>query len=201
MLMARAVGSTGTVIAIEPDQKNLALLLKNLKLLEYPNVAVHSAGLGDEQALARIAVAGAANRGTSNLRPGAGGVTQPLLVQRLDHVLNTSQLERINFLKMDIEGFEHKAILGMGSLLNQIDILTCEVDPNFLRQCGSSANELFDSLLSQGFTSYCAQPNSTGRWVRSGPEFDIDSKYSHHFDALFCRNVSTELQEMIDSDA
>ena len=199
MLMARAVGPTGTVIAIEPDQKNLALLLKNLNLLEHPNVAVHSAGLGDEQVVARIAVAGAANRGTSNLRPGAAGVTQPLLVQRLDHILNMKKLERINFLKMDIEGFEHKAIKGMGSLLDQIDSLTCEVDPNFLQQCGSSANELFDALLTRGFTSYCAQPNSTGMWVRSGPEFNIESKQSHHFDALFCRAVSNEIQTMINN--
>lgn len=196
MLMSSAVGPKGTVLAIEPDHQNLALLLRNLRLLDYQNVVIHSSGLGDEQSFASIAIADAANRGTSNLRPGANGASQPLLVQRLDHILNTNQTGRINFLKMDIEGFEHKAILGMGSLIDQIDCLTCEVDPNFLRQCGSSADALFDTLLNLGFKSYCAQPNSVDKWFLSGADFRISSERSHHFDALFCRNVGVELQKL-----
>jgi hypothetical protein len=119
------------------------------------------------------------------------------LVSRFDEVVPREAFARINLVKIDVEGFEHKAILGMGQLLDRVDFLTCEVDRGYLAQCGTTPEAIFETLKSHGFSSYCAQPNSVGNWVPSGPDFAIDVKESHHFDALFCRRTTPALERFI----
>lgn len=198
MLMASAVGANGTVLAFEPDLQNLAALLQNLKQIECNNVIVQSLALTDEQGLFRIALAPQDNRGTSNLRPGETGPSQPILATRLDNLLKDVSDERIRLVKMDIEGFEHKAIVGMGRLIDRIDCLTCEVNPQFLQQCGSDPEEIFRYMREHGFMSFCAEPSSNGRWVKSDHNYKIEAAHSTHFDALFCREIGTELRPLID---
>lgn len=197
MLMSTAVGPQGRVFAFEPELQNLSVLLENLRQLEFGNVVVQSTGLSDEALIARISLAPEGNRGTSNLRPGELGPTQPLLVSRLDRLLDDRLVDRVKLVKIDIEGFEHKAILGMGRLLDRVDYLTCEVDPKYLKQCGTSAGALFEALGRHGFKSLCAQPNSDTKWTPSGPDYRIETPHSYHFDVLFYREIGPELQPLI----
>lgn len=197
MLMSNAVGAAGIVIAFELDRINLDALLKNLKLLKNNNVVVQSMAVSDAPGLVRISLAGDFNRGTSNLRPDGTGPSQPVFANRLDVLLGAVTESRIRLVKMDIEGFEHKALLGMGALLERTDYLICEVSPPFLEQCGSSAQEIFNTMYAFGFTSYCAAPNSNGQWIKSDAGYHIQAAQSHHFDALFCRTVNAPLRALI----
>lgn len=197
MLMSKAVGADGIVMAFEPDRINLAALLENIKFLEHDNVIVQSIAVSDEAGVVRISLADAANRGTSNLRPDGIGPSQPVLVTRLERLLGEMTDERIRLVKMDIEGFEYKAIRGMGALLERIDYLTAEISPLFLAQCGSSAQEIFDTMHAHGFISFCSEPNSDGQWVKSDANYNIKASKSYHFDALFCRQVGGPLRALI----
>lgn len=191
MLMSQAVGESGRVLAFEPDHGNLEMLLLNLTGLAHRNVVVNSFALSDAASLAEIAIAGEGNRGQSNLRPTTHGQLrlQPVLATRLDDLLLAAVERRIALVKIDVEGYEQKVIDGMSGLLDKIDVLTCEIDPSYLKACGSDANRLFETLWRAGFVSYCAQPNSDGKWQPGGPDFRIEVAHSQHFDALFCRSV------------
>ena len=199
MLMSKAVGAKGNVVAFEPDFENLGRLLENLRQLPYANVLVLSVGVGDETCIARIAAGVEGNAGTANLRPGQQGPTKPLIVGRIDQILSPDDFKRVSLVKIDIEGLEHKAILGMGNLLDNVEVLTCEVDPGYLQQCGTSPSAIFELMISRGFSSFCAQPNSNGKWQRSGPDFQINVKESFHFDAMFCRSVTPALRSLIEA--
>ena len=199
MLMSQAVGENGTVVAFEPDLGNLQLLLENLKLLPHRNVIVQSIALADCNEIATIEISGEENRGKSNLRPNGGGMSQPVLTTRFDALFPQEIQKRIAFTKIDVEGFEHKVIDGMGAFLERIDVMTCEVDPKYLESCGTSARALFNVVNQHGFQSYCAQPNSDGKWTRSDADFTINAEHSQHFDALFCRRIPERLRPLIDS--
>lgn len=199
MLMSQAVGAQGRVFAFEPDLGNLESLLRNLALLEQRNVVVNSLALSDAAAVAQIAVAAEGNRGMSNLRPAGGDQMQPVLATRLDALLSGLPQARIGLVKIDVEGYEQKVIDGMGRLLDQVDVLVCEVDPAYLKACGADAGALFELLWRAGFSSYCAQPNSNDKWFAAGPDFRIEVEHSQHFDAMFCkRPAHAELQGLID---
>jgi FkbM family methyltransferase len=200
MLMSKGVGASGRVLAFEPDLGNIELLLRNLALLDHRNVAVQSLALSDAAGMAEIAVSGEGNRGQSNLRPEGGDRVQAVLVARLDDLLSSTIDRRIALVKIDVEGYEQRVIDGMGRLLDRVDVLTCEVDPKYLKACGSDATKLFDTLWRAGFSSYCAQPNSNGLWRPSGPDFHIEVAHSQHFDALFCRRLGNpELATLVDN--
>lgn len=198
MLMSKAVGATGFVVAFEPEVANLAQLLENIRQLPYSNVLVQSIGVGDKPCIARIAASIEGNAGTANLRPGQNGATKPLIVGRIDSILPSVEFKKISLVKIDIEGLEYKAILGMGELLDNVEVLTCEIDPRYLQQCGTSPSAIFELMTSRGFSSYCAQPNSNAKWQRSGPNFQINVKESFHFDAMFCRSMTPALQALIE---
>jgi FkbM family methyltransferase len=199
MLMSMAVGASGKVLAFEPDTQNLERLLENLRQLPVSNVIVQSVGAGDRLEFAGIAAGHLGNAGTSHLRPNAVGPTRPMLVARIDQVLPATELGTIALVKIDVEGFEHKAILGMGALLDSTNVVICEIDRAFLRDCGSSPEAVFATMEGHGFLSFCAQPNSKERWRRSGPDYKIEVRESSHYDALFCKSVPPELSALIEA--
>lgn len=200
LLMSGAVGHDGLVLAFEPVAQHMALLLRNIRGAKHGNVIAQSLALSDESGAARISLSSEYNAGTPNLRPGESGPSQPILVTRLDRLVNDSHFSRIGFVKIDIEGFEFKAIQGMGQLIDRVDYLACEVNPQFLQQCGSSAEAVFRYMRDHGFTSFCAEPLSNGQWVASDHNYTIQAMWGHHFDALFCREVGEALRPLIHSE-
>lgn len=200
LLMSKAVGPRGLVYAFEPEPQNLGLLLKNVGIAAHRNIVVSSFALSDSWSIAQISISDAYSRGKPNLRPNQSGQTQPVLAVRLDSVLTLSGDQRISFLKIDIEGYEFRAIRGLGDLLKRVDMLTCEVNHQFLAQCGTSALELFDYLRAGGFAhSYCTEPVGDDRWVRSDQSFLVKTDKGQHFDALFCREEPASLAALVGS--
>ena len=195
LLMSQAVGATGSVIAFEPDHNNLRRLLENTKNLQFQNVAIVSLALADIESLARIEIASIENTGRSNLRQvESNSLSQPVLISRLGNILELEKPIDISFAKIDVEGFEFKVIKGMGNYLDNIQALTCEINHEFLEQCGSSAKELFGHMNENGFISFCAEANSNDRWEKS--DFDFNCRLNH-FDVLFSREIGARIDALI----
>jgi len=56
------------------------------------------------------------------------------------------------FIKVDVEGYEHKVLRGMPCLLSRNEVrLLVEVTPGWLVETGASAEQLFSTLYSYGF--------------------------------------------------
>lgn len=195
LLMSQIVGATGSVIAFEPDHNNLRRLLENTKNLQFQNIAIASLALADIESLVRMEIANIENTGMSNLRHAeSNSLSQPVLVSRLANLMEFVTPINISLVKIDVEGFEFKVIKGMGDYLNNIQALTCEINHEFLEQCGSSAKELFGYMNEHGFVSYCAEGNSNDKWEKSG--FNFKSRLNH-FDVLFSRKIDDRVNALI----
>jgi FkbM family methyltransferase len=91
----------------------------------------------------------------------------------LDDYIEARQIERIAFLKMDVEGWEPHALQGARRALTSGKVAAAfvEVAPDSLRRTGTSAADLLHLLEGFGFDLYfCAMwdsPDPHGsRWVR-----------------------------------
>lgn len=114
LLLSRAVGITGQVIAIEPDRRNAAWLRWHTRLNHISNVHV-------------VVGAVAARRGTVTFSPGpthttgrvvlSGGDGRPVTAYRLDDLVFGGGMQVPALVKMDIEGGEADALAGAGDLL------------------------------------------------------------------------------------
>ncbi|MEO7936720.1 MAG: FkbM family methyltransferase [Dokdonella sp.] len=104
MMAAQLVGPQGRVIAIEPMDKNLQLIYLGIEFNKFKNVDVFPFGASDRSGIVAIVT----DPGTSNaLVQSAPSSRRPSLhapTRSLDSMC--AEIERVDFMKIDIEGHE-----------------------------------------------------------------------------------------------
>lgn len=134
LLASNLVGNNGKVIAIEPDPQNLDILKINLKLNSIKNVTVITKALYSKNA----ATLGFHQDGVmSKLVNSKKEATTSVETITLDTIVDELNLIPTK-LKMDIEGAEKYALLGMASSIGNINNFEAEIhsseDLNVLNQ-------------------------------------------------------------------
>lgn len=145
LLLSRLVGPTGKVFAFEPDPRLFAALQRNLEGNEIRNVVPIPKALGSAPATLALKTYGF-NSGDNRLgaNPSASDVTQVEVVA-LDDILAG---EPVDFVKMDVQGWELEVFRGMKRLwgANPQLRLYFEFWPYGLRQAGAAPVDLLHLL-------------------------------------------------------
>lgn len=151
ILLARAVGPTGTVVAFEPEDQSYDHLQDNLKLNSLENVRSFRLALGDHQGQAKLFVG---HTGSSSLvRPTqAGQADTAVKVIEGDRLAAEENLPLPRVVKIDVEGFEGAVIKGLEHTLVQpgCEMVCCEVHPQLMPE-GQKPEDILDLLRSFGF--------------------------------------------------
>lgn len=119
LTFSRAVGNNGKVVCIEAHPHTYRCLEKQVQYNRLRNVIpVHAAATEKPTGTAVITDSGAylTNRLTADT-----GI--PISATTVDALIRKLSLGGINFLKMNIEGAEGRAILGMSETLRQTEVL------------------------------------------------------------------------------
>jgi FkbM family methyltransferase len=103
--LARSAGIGGKVYAFEPNPGMQEILLRNLDRMNCANVEIVPKGVGDARNILKFSVKGAASR----FEP-FGDVD--VEIGRVDDFVAERGLAKVNFIKIDIEGFEMPALRG-----------------------------------------------------------------------------------------
>ena len=84
---------------------------------------------------------------------------ETIKLRRLDDYINENEIDRINFIKIDIEGHELDAFRGLGDYLSAdfIDAIQFEYGGANL-DSHTSLKEIFDTLTNAGFNLYKVMP-------------------------------------------
>jgi FkbM family methyltransferase len=147
--MARQVGPSGQVIAVEPAPGARARLRRNLSLNDLTNVVLVAAALGD-----RDTENAELHLQSSYPLSGRGGPERVLTcVARLDSLVAERQLERVDFIKVDVDGQEARVLRGaLGTLRRFRPPVFFELTPTAVEAGGESIEALFGSLLNLGYS-------------------------------------------------
>ncbi len=141
--------SEGFVYGFEPDQKNFYRMSENLRLNKLKNYKIFNYALGAEESLAYIQEIDKANSGRNTLTAYPADQATPVKVRALDAVVKELELNKIDIIKIDVEGFEFNVLLGSKETLAKWrPILFVELDDSLLRAQGSSARDLIQLLES-----------------------------------------------------
>lgn len=114
LLFSKLVGATGKVISFEPDPELFEALKRNVTDNHADNVVVHQKALGSKTE-SRVLCKGLFNRGDNRLSNDSNesqGVK--VEVARLDDMFRG---QSIDFLKMDVQGWEPEVLKGMTGLM------------------------------------------------------------------------------------
>lgn len=132
--MAHLVGPGGRVLAFEPSPDRFAALERTVVAADLAHVAIHPVALGAEPGHADLVnPGGAANagQGTLRLRVSAemAGVQVP--VSRLGDHLGDDEI--VDFLKIDVEGYEEHVLAGARELFKKqrVRFALLELSPEF----------------------------------------------------------------------
>jgi FkbM family methyltransferase len=110
---ARRVGPTGRVVAIEPLPTMLERLRFNIAANGFGNVVVVPSAVGDEPGSLTIHICERQHGQSSAVAPVKDGVPITVGVDTLAAVITAQHLDRIDALKIDIEGYEDRALMPM----------------------------------------------------------------------------------------
>lgn len=162
ILAAHLVGPSGFVLAVEPQQRLASMIERSFSVngfMEY--CCVEQCAIGEQNRTADLILKGRCT-GNATLMPdldndktGSETVrvrTLPEILSRCGGELGKTVIPTM--IKMDIEGFEYAAWLGMYDFLRQTDTLTMIVEyaPNRYREQGQNPEAFLDSIKDAGFT-------------------------------------------------
>jgi FkbM family methyltransferase len=169
LLLAQCAGDRGRVHAFEPAPANLERLKRNLALNPHlaARVTLWPVALADAPGELEMVFAGPTHSGISHVVPAQAihdstraqaGETARLKVPAttLDDWWERLGRPGIDLLKLDLEGFELRALNGARQLLaaRPPAFVLVEVVDAFLRSNGGSAAALFENLRRAGYHSY-----------------------------------------------
>jgi len=153
---ARKAGG-GRVVSFEPDPVNRERLVGHLALNGIGNVRVEAVGLGGEERMHRLCQVVGTNSGMNRIileDPASERFPfTEINIARLDHIWPHLGLDRVDLIKIDVEGFEMEVLKGAGQVLGEFrPDLFIELDDRNLRENGSSAEGLVDLLHAHGYS-------------------------------------------------
>lgn len=154
VLGSRLVGEHGAVLAFEPEAENFRLLEANCRLNQCGNVRPFAMALGSESGAGTIYL-DELNKGDHSIVPGqAGRAGQDIRIVNGSQALGTDY-PRIDFVKIDTQGYECQVIEGLLPLLQASLpglVMIIEFSPLHLLNAGASGNQLLELLgqLSSG---------------------------------------------------
>ncbi len=157
-ILSDIVGENGTVHCFEPDTKNFEHLQKATGSVK--NIKINNKAVGPKTEKLKIYTSKNLNVDHRTYKPEE--YDQEIEIDAVsidDHLVANT---KVDFIKMDIQGFEMQAIQGMQLILDKnkdIRIIS-EFWPYGLKKAGSSVTAYFNFLLSKGFNCYLLEENS-----------------------------------------
>jgi len=207
-MAAGIIDNTGNILSFEPYAENFKLLLKNFNELVKGKDRMYSYDDKVVNYIYNIPT----NAGLINSAIGNGGKQHiPLYLNEKntgDHRLFTTidrdkvtvgvdELDRffycgekIDLLKIDVQGYEYKVLCGGESIINMsnnINILL-EYSPHLLKLAGDSPGKLIGWLLDHGFYIY---QKYDGKWRYADHGF-LNNKAKKFHTNLFCSRSKHE---------
>ncbi len=151
LLFSRKVGVEGRVVAFEPSPRERQRLALHLRINRCKNVAIEDCALGEAEGTGQLHVAAARESGLNSLRKPAVSVLTELVSIRtrcLDRVLRERGIERVDFVKLDVEGAELSVLKGATELLHRPPrpIILAEVQDIRTRPWGCPARDILSYL-------------------------------------------------------
>lgn len=151
------VGEEGTVLAIEPSEREFQRLKTNAELNHRRNICLMQIGLSNESSERNLRIADEVHSGHNTFGDFAyTGVQQEgqqrARVQRLDDVVQKEGFKRVDVIKMDAEGHELFVLQGAVETIKRFKpTLFVELVDRSLSLQGCTSDQVWDCLTNMGY--------------------------------------------------
>lgn len=169
------------VIAIEPESMNYSILNKNICLNNLDRlVQAYCLGLSDTNEFSRLNMrdmrVGGSNHSAGqaldfNLRPIKASFEQGCVICRLDDLVDRGSIPIPSRMKIDVDGFEHKVILGASRTLENPRVKSLLIETN------TNLPEHMEMVKNLGQLGFMHSPEQVARAIRKSGTFEGLAEY------------------------
>jgi FkbM family methyltransferase len=152
VLMSKIVGNQGRVLAFEPTQLYGKVLKQNIEINKIENVTVFDYGLSDKETEAEIGIE--ENSATLHWVEEPIG-KEKISLKRLDSIIDSLQLNKIDFIKIDVDGHEPAFLQGAWNTIDKYKpVILLEVSHKNYLKAGITAWDFYNDLKNRSFHLY-----------------------------------------------
>jgi FkbM family methyltransferase len=153
LLAASKVGSRGRVIAFEPSPYAFERMTHTVESNQITQVTTVPLALSDQPGEATLYVPIDRRHHSPTMNACDGVYPIPIRAQTLDQYLTDNGVERVDMLKLDVEGFEPNVIKGAINSIKKgrVRAVLCELNEVWLNANGWSERGMLDFMVSLGF--------------------------------------------------
>lgn len=160
------VGSSGKVVAFEPNPFTYNVLLQNIKLNHYSNIDAIQEAVGECDGEAELFISeGIADAGASLVRKSTQKNTIKIRKVTLDSYTKTHNIQP-DFIKIDAEGFDEQVLEGANTILAK------KKKPVLLVETVDNKSTIFTKLCSLGYVPVILHKH---KWHRFSPQDNMVS--------------------------
>ena len=162
---ARCVGPEGSVVAVEPSSREIGRLSRNLELNHLENVLTFPVAASNRSGQADLRIADYGHEGHNTLGAFIYDTslarTETVRLSPLDDVVRDANIERVDVMKIDVEGAELAVLQGArGVLSRDRPILVVELCDATLQHQGASSQDVLRLLKEYGYRTFTFDPAS-----------------------------------------
>lgn len=130
------------ILSFEPEKERFNILKSNIELNNLQNVTIFPVGIGMKEETVKLY--------TGSFSPsivdseGKDDLYEIIQIKKLDDILTSSQIQKVDFIKVDIEGYEIDALSGCSHLLSSDNPPALCVE--YVRKLQKQSNDLYDFI-------------------------------------------------------
>jgi FkbM family methyltransferase len=148
------VGSEGRVVSVEAHPRTFSFLERNVRSNGCTNAILIHTAVGDRSGVVTLEWDPENSGATHVAKPNVTGTTVPLVT--LDDALAEQGIASLDYLKIDVEGYEINVLKGARRIITNSPklVVQTEVDRRHLARYGYRAEDLQALMAQMGFTSW-----------------------------------------------
>lgn len=159
--LSRLTKKNGKVYSFEPVKNTYNMLLETIGLNHCTNINTYQIAISDSKADSKIYTFDQNNHTLNSLGKVDISGRMPISEENvktktLDHFYEENNIKNIDFLKIDVEGFEENVLKGSNNLLknNLIKYIQFEISEMPLKSLGKKSSDIFKILQMHGYNIF-----------------------------------------------
>ena len=178
-MLFSTLNPSARILSFEPHPVTYKKALANLKLNHFENIELHNLGLGDKKEVVKLFEVNQHNPGMNRiLNHDTEFPYIEIEVDLLETVMLQNAVDKIDFVKIDVEGYEYAVLKGGEEIIKlSKPIIFLELDDKNLKENSQSASQLIELLESFGYNKF----------IRADQNLEVNSKSNLencHFDLI-----------------
>lgn len=160
LVASRIVGPLGRVIAFEPSQQSFPLLKENVALNNFTNLQVYPVAVSDKAGKAFLYYGPDPGQDSLGRDPRLQTKGEEVVTQSLDDALDQACVDRVDLIKIDVEGAEEWVLRGANKVVSSHKpTIIFEVNREATSRLGLSPSGARDLLQSVGYKFFSVGAN------------------------------------------